>query len=193
MWLLVLSAAATIGLAFGIPRLEFKTSQDTIVPSGSEIYAQNVRYERQFGGEPVLVLFSGEDIRQLFTGENKAELAALEAELVASGLYHSVFGPLGLLEFAKDQVPVAAELAVGRQDRAAEAARAAAAAEGASAEEQAAAADAARQATAAAFLEQQAIDAERFALAGEQSLDNPAFVEFLIFDELGEVRQEFQG
>ncbi len=193
VWLLVLSAAATIGLAFGIPRLEFKTSQDTIVPSGSEIYAQNVRYERQFGGEPVLVLFSGEDIRQLFTGENKAELAALEAELVASGLYHSVFGPLGLLEFAKDQVPVAAELAVGRQDRAAEAAQAAAAAEGASAEEQAAAADAARQATAAAFLEQQAIDAERFALAGEQSLDNPAFVEFLIFDELGEVRQEFQG
>ena len=136
VWLLVLAAAATIGLAFGIPRLEFKTSQDTIVPSGSEIYAQNVRYERQFGGEPVLVLFSGEDIRQLFTGENKEQLAALEAELVASGLYHSVFGPLGLLEFARDQVPVGAELAVARQDRAAEAARLEAAAQGAGEEEQ---------------------------------------------------------
>ena len=152
VWLLVLSAAATIGLAFGIPRLEFKTSQDTIVPSGSEIYAQNVRYERQFGGEPVLVLFTGADIRQLFTGENKEELAALEAELLASGLYHSVFGPLGLLEFARDQVPVAAELALARQERAADAARQEAAAHGASAEAQAAAADAAREATAAAVL-----------------------------------------
>ncbi|MCH7698340.1 MAG: hypothetical protein IH865_05335, partial [Chloroflexi bacterium] len=123
VWLLVLAVAATVGLAFGIPRLEFKTSLDTIVPSNSETYLENVRYEKQFGGEPVLALFSGDDIRELFIGQNKEELAALERELEESGLYHSVFGPLGLLEFARDQVPVAAELTVARQERAGEAAR----------------------------------------------------------------------
>ncbi len=32
-WLLVASVVATVALAFGIPRLQFKTSNDTIVPS----------------------------------------------------------------------------------------------------------------------------------------------------------------
>ena len=193
VWLLVLAVAATVGLAFGIPRLEFKTSLDTIVPSNSETYLENVRYEQQFGGEPVLALFSGDDIRELFIGQNKEELAALERELEESGLYHSVFGPLGLLEFARDQVPVAAELTVARQERAGEAARQAAAAQGASEEEQDAAAEAARTAVATEFAIQQAADAERYAQAGEPTLDNPAFVEFLIFDEAGAVRPEFQG
>lgn len=193
VWLLVLAAAATVGLGFGLTRLEFKTSLDTIVPSNSETYLENVRYEQQFGGEPVLALFSGDDIRELFIGQNKAELAALEQELEESGLYHSVFGPLGLLEFARDQVPVAAELTVARQERAGEAARQAAAAQGASDEDQEAAAAAARAAVATEFAVQQAADAERFAQAGEPTLDNPAFVEFLIFDETGAVRPEFQG
>ena len=193
IWLLVLAAAATVGLAFGIPRLEFKTSLDTIVPSNSDTYLENVRYEQQFGGEPVLALFSGDDIRELFIGQNKEELAALERELEESGLYHSVFGPLGLLEFARDQVPVAAELTVARQERAGETARQAAAAQGASEEEQEAADAAARAAVATEFAIQQAADAERFVQAGEPTLDNPAFVEFLIFDEAGAVRPEFQG
>lgn len=193
VWILVLAAATTIGLAFGIPRLEFKTSQDTIVPSNSETYKENVRYESQFGGEPVLVLFSGDDIRDLFVGQNRDELAALEQQLEDTGFYHSVFGPLGLVEFAKDQVPIAGQLVGARQERAADAAREAAAARGASVEEQEAEAQAARDAVAAEFARQQAADAERFAQAGEQTLDNPDFVEFLIFDEAGAVRPEFEG
>ena len=193
VWLLVLAAAATIGLAFGLTRLEFKTSLDTIVPSNSETYLENVRYEQQFGGEPVLALFSGDDIRELFIGQNREELAALEQELEESGLYHSVFGPLGLLEFARDQVPVAAALTVARQERAGVAARQAAVMQGASEEEQAAADAAARTTVATEFAIQQAADAERFVQAGEPTLDNPAFVEFLIFDDAGAVRPEFQG
>jgi hydrophobe/amphiphile efflux-3 (HAE3) family protein len=193
VWLLALAVAATVGLAFGIPRLHFKTSNDTIVPSDSETYRENVRYESQFGGEPLLVLFTGDNILELFTGANRAELAALESDLENSGLYHSVFGPLGLVEFAKDQVPVGAELAVARQDRAAEAAREIAAQQGASPDEQERAAEEARRALAADFIEQQAADAERFAAAGEPSLDNPAFVEFLVLDETGGIRPEFQG
>jgi len=193
VWLLVLAVAATAGLAFGIPRLEFKTSQDTIVPSDSETFRENVRYEREFGGEPVLVLFSGDDILDLYTDENRATLAKLEGEFEASDHYHSVFGPLGLLEFARDQVPVGAELAAARQQRAADAAREVAAAQGATPVEQEAAAEAARLEVATEFAEQQAADAARFAEAGEPTLDNPDFVEFLILDETGGIRPEFQG
>lgn len=196
LWVLAASALATVVLAFGIPRLEFKTSQDTIVPSDSQVYQENLRYERQFGGEPLMVLFTG-DIRQLFAPPNIDELAALEAELNDSGLYHSLFGPLTILRFAQDQIPVAAELtgsALARQqEAAAQAARAEAAAGGASEAEQERAALEAREQTAEAFAERTAADAVRLAEAGEQSLDNPKFVEFLIFDEAGAIRPEFEG
>ncbi len=197
LWVLTASAVATVVLAFGIPRLEFKTSQDTIVPAGSQVYRDNVRYERQFGGEPVLVLFSGADIRRLFAPPNVDELAALEDELNSSGLYHSVFGPLTILRFARDQIPVATELTPGalarRQEAAAQAAREEAAGAGASGAEQEQAALAAREQVAEAFAEQAATEGARLAAAGERSLDNPKFIEFLIFDEDGAVRPEFEG
>ena len=197
LWLLAGAVVATVTFAFGITRLEFKTSQDTFVPSGSQVFQDNVRYEQQFGGEPVLVLFTADDIRQLFAPPNIGELAALEEELRASELYHSVFGPLALLQFAQDQIPVAAELAPGAiarlQNAATEAARAEAAATGASEAEQENAAQDARDAATEAYSARVAADARRLAAAGEQSLDNPQFVDFLIFDEAGAIRPEFTG
>ncbi len=196
LWLLAASAVATVALAFGIPRLEFKTSNDTIVPSDSTVYKQNLLYQQQFGGEPMLVLFEG-DILQLFTRPNIDELAALEDELSRDEDYYAIFGPLALLRFAQDQITVGAELqaaALAReQEAAAEAARDEAAAEGASLEEQEQAAEEARQAVAADFAERNAADAARLAEAGEQSLDNPKFVEFLILDESGNIRPDFEG
>ncbi|MCH8850949.1 MAG: RND family transporter, partial [Chloroflexi bacterium] len=69
LWVLAAAGVATVVLAFGIPRLEFKTSQDTIVPTNSDVFQDNLRYQRQFGGEPLLVLFEG-DIRRLFAPPN---------------------------------------------------------------------------------------------------------------------------
>ncbi len=196
-WVLAASVVATVVLAFGIPRLEFKNSQDTIVPASSEVYRDNQRYEQQFGGEPVLVLFTGDDVRNLFAPPNVDQLAALEDELNETGLFHSVFGPLALLRFAQDQIPVGAELSGGalvrQQEAAAQAARDEAAAAGASAEEQERAAEQARQQAAAAFTERTAADAARLAEAGEQSLSNPKFVEFLIFDAAGNIRPDLKG
>lgn len=197
LWVLAAAAIATVVLALGISRLEFKTSQDTFVPSGSQVYQDNVRYEQQFGGEPVLVLFTAGDIRTLFASPNVEELAALEAELADSGLYHSVFGPLAILEFARDQIPVAAELAAGAiarlQDAAAEAARADAIAAGAPVAAQQQAAALARDSAAADYGARVAADAQRLAAAGERTLDNPRFVEFLLFDENGAVRPDLEG
>ena len=197
LWLLAGAVIATGTFAFGITRLEFKTSLDTFVPSDSQVFLNNVRYEQQFGGEPVLVLFTASDIRQLFAPPNAGELAALEDELKASGLYHSVFGPLTILQFAQDQIPVAAALAPGAiarlQNTAAEAARAEAAARGASEAEQERAAQDARDEAAEAYSARVAADAQRLAAAGALSLDNPLFVDFLIFDETGAIRPDFTG
>src|SRR5258706_11360072 len=81
-------------LAFGIPRLKFRTGQDTLLDPGSKISRDNARFQSQFGGDPMLVLFStpadGPDIRQLFTPQNRAEIARLKAALDASGQYQSV-------------------------------------------------------------------------------------------------------
>ena len=197
VWVLAASALATVVLAFGITRLEFKTSQDTIVPSGSQVYRDNVRYEEQFGGEPVLVLFSGENIRDLLSGSNLSQLRDVEYELIDSGLYHAVLGPYTTLEFARDQIPLGAELAAGAvtrlADEAEEQARAEAAAAGATAEETARLVEEARQAATDAFAERNAADGRRLGEAGERTLENPAFVEFLVFDETGAIRPEFEG
>lgn len=188
----------TVILAFGLPRLEFSSTQDTMIPSGSQVYVENERYQQQFGGDPMLVLLEG-DIRELFSAHNLAELERLESELMETGLFHAVLSPLTTLRFAADQITsgVAEELALGAvardQEAAAQAAREEVAAQGGGAVEQEEAAAAASQATFDAFIESRIEDGRRLAEAGEQSLDNPKFTEFLVFEASGEIRSDFTG
>lgn len=190
--------ALTVVLALGLPKLEFSSTQDTMIPSGSKVYVDNVRYQKQFGGDPMLVLFDG-DITKLFTKHNRAELERLESDLMKTGLFHAILSPLTTIRFAADQLTtgVAQELALGAvardQEAAAKAAREKAAAQGASTAEQEAAAAKASQDTFDAFMAKRVEDGNRLAAVGEQSLDNPKFVEFLIFDANGEIRSDFQG
>lgn len=196
LWLLAVALVATGVFAIGVPRLKFSTGQDTIVSPSSQVYQDNLRYQRQFGGDPALVLFEGE-VRQLFSEGNREELAGLEAELNETGLYQAVLSPLTVLEFARDQIELGGVLAPAalarEQDAAAAQARQEAAAAGASPAEQEAAAEAARDRLAREFSERHAVDAQRLAQAGEQSIENPRFVDFLIFDEQGNVRSDMRG
>ncbi|MCZ7527118.1 MAG: hydrophobe/amphiphile efflux-3 (HAE3) family transporter [Acidimicrobiia bacterium] len=195
-WLLAGALVTTAVLALGLPRLEFKSTQDTMIPSGSPVYEENVVYQHQFGGDPMIILFTG-DVRELFSPHNLVELEALEADIVATGGTHAVFSPLGAARFAVDQIAIGAQLtgqALPReQDAAAERAREEAAAAGATEADQEAAARAARDAVAQEFAERTGAEAVRLAAAGEQSLDNPAFVDFLVFDADGEIRPSFRG
>jgi hydrophobe/amphiphile efflux-3 (HAE3) family protein len=196
LWIIVAAVVLTIGLASGIPRIEFKTGQDTIVPSDSQVFQDNLRYQGEFGGEPMLILFEG-DVRQLFTPPNVNTLSDLEDELNASGTFDSVISPLTVMSFARDQVALGQEAAVTRlaaeQEAAAAEARSAAADRGASPEEQESAAEAARAAAFDAFMAEQAADAERLAQVGEQSLSNPLFIDFLLFDAQGDIRPDLTG
>lgn len=195
-WVLVGVLVVTAALAPGLGKLHFSSSNDTIIPSTSPVYRDNVNYQREFGGDPMLVLFTG-DVRRLFTPQNRRELTRLEHALVRDGRYHALISPLTVLRNAIAEIPIAPRLQLGAlardQDAAAAKARARTAARGATAADQDAADAAARARLATAFARRTGADATRLAAAGEQSLANPAFVDFLIFDERGRVRPSLVG
>jgi hypothetical protein len=185
-------AAVTVALlAVGVTRLEFVTDQATLVPPSSEVYRDNARYQEGFGGEPMLVLLSG-DIRAMAGGEAHDQLAALEDELRSAGELAAVVGPATALDFALGQLSVGpamlAEAAERDATAAAEAARAEVAGAGGTATEQEAAATEAADEARAPIDARLASETERLLAAGEQSLDNPAFVDFLLFEADGSIR-----
>jgi hydrophobe/amphiphile efflux-3 (HAE3) family protein len=199
--LAAIAMCTAIALAFGIPRLKFETGQDTLLNPASKISVDNIRYQRQFGGDPMLIMFEtpadGPRIEQLFTPENRAELERLERDMNAHGDYQSILSPLTILEFAQTQIQqrmISQPQQLARDEAKAEAdARAAAAANGATQEQQDAAAQAARQQVDDAFNTQFGADARRFVDVGTQSLDNAKFVEFVMYGADGKLRPDFAG
>src|SRR3990170_770023 len=196
LWIIGVTVVALLVLAPGIPRLRFKSSQDALVSSSSQVYRDSLAYQREFGGEPMLVLFEG-DVLSLLSPPNVDTLAALEAELRARDDVFTVVSPLTALRAAADQSPLQGELAVTRltadQDAAAKAARDQAAAQGLAPAAQEEAAAAARQRVADEFLARRQSDAERLGQVGETVPENSRFVEFVLLEADGSVRPEMRG
>ena len=161
----------TLVMTGGLTRLEFETSQASLISPDSDVYKTSQRYQAQFGGEPMIALYRG-PIEELVSPENLTELRALEAELRATGRFVAVLGPAMTLDFAVTQLDIAPTLLSG-----------------ASAREQAAAPDeATRAAVAERYAELIASESSRLTAAGEPSLDNPDFVHFLLTEPDGTVR-----
>ena len=175
-WILALTALVTVLLAGGLGRLEFKSSEDTMIPSGSTIYTDNVRYQHQFGTDPMIIVFTG-DRGRLLSGHNLHELRVLQRRLAASGQYRAVLGPLTAVRFAADQLSVAPKLALDALVR----------------DEAQAKTPEARNRLAAEFQRRTQSDAARLATVGPQTIDNPEFVKFLVEDSAGNVRPSLEG
>ena len=198
--LVAASMLAAVALAFGIPRLEFKTGQETLIDPSSKVAVDNERFQREFGGDPMIILFEtpdGETILRLFDDGNRDELARFEDDLNETGQFESIITPLTILELAKTQIEKRmieepAQLARDQDAAAAEASEASAA-RGESQAQQDAAAEAARQRVADAFNAEFGADAKRFLEAGERSLSNPKFVEFVLYGADGTIRRELSG
>ncbi|MDE0801742.1 MAG: MMPL family transporter [Acidimicrobiales bacterium] len=169
-WYAVVALAVVITglLSFGLTQLEFATGQDSYLNPDSQVAIDNVEFQDDFGGEAVILLLRGEDgsdIADLFAGDNLAELERLEAELREIPEVYSVVAPrtsLGYSEtIVKENVGTNALLsAVEREpDEAAKAIRQA---------------DIQLQ-----LARLSAIPTE------ERELTNPAWVEFLLFDNTG--------
>ncbi|MDZ7675688.1 MAG: MMPL family transporter [Acidimicrobiales bacterium] len=93
-------------LAFGATNLEFATGQDSYLNSDSQTAIDNQRYQEDFGGETLILLFEATDDADisgiLNRGDNLQEFERLEQELRDIPEVYSVLTPLTSLEFSEN-------------------------------------------------------------------------------------------
>jgi hydrophobe/amphiphile efflux-3 (HAE3) family protein len=158
-------------LAIGATQIEFATGQDSYLNPDSQIAIDNVEFQNNFGGETVILLFTAQegadvDVSDLLKGDNLAEFRRLNDELAAVPEVYSVITPLTSLTFSSELVtsePVTSPVgtnallsAAGRDEAGTDARNA-----------------------------DISVSLARRAAAGEQVLDNPDWVELLVFDNTG--------
>lgn len=177
-----IAIALTVVAAFGLPRLEFATGQDSYLNQGTQVYEDNEQYQSLFGGQAMITLFTadeGNTVADLFNPENNARMRALAAEIEADEGVLSVITPITALEFTAAMVApregddplssVAAGVLLG-------------------------AVGAAEQAGDAASAEARLTDS--FTTLGrinaiapqDRTVDNPEWAEFLLVDNSGNIR-----
>ena len=97
--LLVIGVFVTGLAAAGLSRLQMRTGDDTLISSSSKIYQTNQRYQREFGGENVLILLTG-DHSDILSPGNLESLQSMERGLQELPGVRSVTGPGTLLALA---------------------------------------------------------------------------------------------
>jgi hypothetical protein len=177
----VVGLAVTLLLGLGITKLDFATGQDSYLNKDEQVYKDSVAYQDLFGGQAMLSLFTmddGQTVTDLFTPANIAHLRQVEEDLRATEGVFTVISPLTALEFTQNMVSsesgdvtesVAGQALLGARER-----------------EPDPAAQALR-------LEDSVTTLNRIeAVQGERSFENPEWVEFLLFDNRGEIRKSLR-
>lgn len=167
-------AAVAIVLAGGLPRLDFATGQDSYLNDDDQIAIDNEEYQRLFGGQAMLVLFTAEQggtVLDLLAGENLAQLTEVTDELRSGPGVQNVVSPLTALEFTDALVEggtagAAGQIITRAISRESEEGR--------------------PEAADARLADAQVTLARSGAVPPEQqTLDNPRWIEFLLFDNTG--------
>jgi len=191
-----LALVAVIVAAFGIPRIQFDTQQDTLVSPNSQVFRDNVQFQKLFGGGQLAVIFDG-NVLNLLQGENLVRLEQLDQRIKSDPRFLNVTSPDTLLNQAEVQVPAQvqqqAATVAALQKTASDAARAKALAAGKTAAEAQAAGDAAGSAAIQAFIQAHAAEAKQFAAVGALKKSNPKFVQFVLEGPDGKLRPEVTG
>ena len=175
----VIGLLVTLILGFGITRLEFSTGQDSYLNKSDTVYKDNVAYQRLFGGQAMLTLVTmdkGHTVNELFTPENQAKWRAVEDELAKGKGIVGVISPRTIMEFSDSLVQSPSgdptQSVAGR------------ALLSATARDPSPEGQAARNADAGTTL--QRLNAVPQA---QRTLDNPAWVDFLLHNNQGEIRK----
>ena len=90
----------TIALGFGITQLSFATGQDSYLNKDSQVYKDNVAYQRLFGGEAMLTAIEmqpGHTVDELLQPESRAQLTRFHDALTKSGQVQGVVTPLSIV------------------------------------------------------------------------------------------------
>jgi hydrophobe/amphiphile efflux-3 (HAE3) family protein len=176
---LVLGTLLTVGLGLGATQLEFATGQDSYLNKSDEVYEDNVAYQDLFGGQAMVTLITmdeGHTVDELFTPEGIDQLRTFSETLADSGQVESVVTPLTALEFNDALVSspsgdptqsVAGRILLGATER-----------------DTSPVGAAARQADAGTTLTRL-----NEVPADERTLEDPAYVDFLLHDNTGAIRK----
>jgi uncharacterized protein len=177
----VIGLAITIILGLGITQLEFATGQDSYLNKDEQVYKDSVAYQDLFGGQAMVSLFTmdeGQTVTDLFTPENIAHMRAVEEQLRATKGVVTVISPLTALEFTQNMVSsesgdvtqsVAGQALVGARER-----------------EPDPEAQAIR-------LDDSLATLDRInAVTGPHTFENPEWIEFLLFDNRGDIRKSLR-
>jgi hydrophobe/amphiphile efflux-3 (HAE3) family protein len=163
---MVVVVVVTIGLGLGLQKLDFATGQDSYIDPSSQVAKDNERYQNLFGGENMVVLFTaaqGKSVVDLFTPANITQFGDAEKQMLTNKAISSVVSPVTLLQWTQDLIVkgVASEIIARTIQRDP---------------------DTAGQAT---RQQDAVITTLRLGAAGAQSMDNPAWVKFLVFGNDG--------
>ncbi len=98
----VVGLLLTVGLGFGISKLEFATGQDSYLNSDDPIAQDNVAYQNLFGGDAMLgvvTMAPGHTITDIFDESGRQQMQAYYDKLTATGRYQAVITPLVALRY----------------------------------------------------------------------------------------------
>ncbi len=180
----VVGLAITLLLGLGITKLDFATGQDSYLNKDEQVYKDSVAYQSLFGGQAMVSLFTmdeGMTVSDWFTPENIDHMTQAEEDLRNTDGVLTVVSPLTALEFTQAMVTGPPEAPDDvTQSVAGQALLAARDAEP----------DPAAQAV---RLEDAGTTLERInAVQGPHTFDNPEWVDFLLFDNRGEIRKSLR-
>ncbi|MCU1355681.1 MAG: hypothetical protein JWM89_1099, partial [Acidimicrobiales bacterium] len=99
----VVGLAITLVLGLGIPKLQFSTGQDSYLNKGDQVAKDNVEYQKLFGGQIMLVLFTMDGdhtVAELAKPANANVLRAAKAEIEKNSEVEAVLSPLDTLDYS---------------------------------------------------------------------------------------------
>jgi uncharacterized protein len=180
----VIGLAITLVLGLGITKLDFATGQDSYLNKDEQVYEDSVAYQDLFGGQAMVALFTmdeGQTVTDLFTPDNIEHIQQVEEELRGTDGVLTVISPLTALQFTQNMVEgpsgapddvtqsVAGQALLSARDR-----------------EPDPEAQALRLEDAGTTL------ARINAVQGPRAFDNPEWIDFLLFDNRGEIRKSLR-
>jgi hydrophobe/amphiphile efflux-3 (HAE3) family protein len=175
----VIGLIVTLVLGYGITQLEFATGQDSYLNKSDQVYKDNVEYQELFGGQAMLTVITmteGHTVAELFNEDGVRQFTELHQRLTETGRFHGVITPLTALEF--DDALVQSPDGDPTHSVAGRALQTALEKEESGSPE------------AAARFEDASITLDRLEAIPEsqRTIDNPEWVEFLLFDNQDEIR-----
>lgn len=168
----------TVVLAFGVTKLDFATGQDSFLNKSDQIYKDSTTYQDLFGGQAMVTLITmdeGHTVGELFTPEYNEQWEAMSDDVRSSGGVVNVVSPLTALQFNDN-------LIVSPTDSPADSIAGKILLED-TARDPSPEGQAKRGEDTAKTLERLTAIPE-----DERTLDNPAYIDFLLHDNQGDIR-----